>query len=654
MKTLPFRLCLGVAWLVSAAAQTPAPSPEWVTLQGYFERTSQARFERLFSAYSRLEDWRGHRTQLRQRLERMLWHERIWPAEPPAGRVTGRLELASYTVENLILETAPGLYLTANLYLPKKTGPYPAILYQCGHASKIYFRRHGAWPASRGIAVLVMDNIEMGETQITHHGVYAHARFDWYSRGFSPLALELWNARRALDYLASRGDIDARRMGATGRSGGGMTTFFLAALDERVAASAPVSGTLSTPGWVRRRLTAAHCDCQYPVNSYGLLYSEVGALVAPRPMLLVNADRDPGFPMDAFEEMVAKIGEIYRLYGAEGELQTAVAPGGHDDTEAIRLPVYEFFLKRLLGIDEPVRAEGPVEEPPIEALTCFRDGLPLEERLSRMDEEFIPSRPHPAPADPARRTAELVAQLREEVFRYFPATPAPLEPVWEGEEVAQGRRVRRLTFQGLEGLRVRGVYSLPESHQGGRLAAVLWIDHRRGIPVWGNHQAFERAQWGDRAALLVETLDQGSRALERNLRSFADDDLAHHMRRQAMVMGTTIESIQLYEILRALELLRSLPEVDPDRVMIAGRGQTGVHGLYAALLDGGVARVVLGSPPGSHRHGPHYLGILRYTDIAEVAALVGARVRLYGEIPPALEGIVPPFARCQTIADCLR
>jgi hypothetical protein len=405
---------------------------------------------------------------------------------------------------------------------------------------------------------------------------------------------------------------------------------------------------------VRHRLTAAHCDCQYPVNSQGLFYSEIGALVAPRPMLLVNAERDPGFPMDAFEEMAAKIGEIYRLYGAEQRLQTAVAPGGHDDTEAIRLPVYSFFLKTLLGVEEPVRAEGPVEEPPVEALVSFPAGLPLEERLSRIDEEFIPSRRRPAPAHPERRIAELAAQLRQEVFHSFPERPAPLDPTWEHEQVAQGRRLRRVTFQGLEGLRVRAIYSLPEKFGGGRLPAVLWIDHRRGIPVWGNHQAFERAQWGDRAVLLVETLDQGARALERNLRSFADDDLAHHMRRLAMVMGTTIESIQLYEILRALDLLHGRPEVDPHRVTIVGRGATGVNGLYAALLDGSAARVVLGSPPGSHRDGPHYLGILRYTDIPEVASLLGGRLRLFGEIPAALESVVPTGSRCQTLADCLR
>ena len=73
-------------------------------------------------------------------------------------------------------------------------------------------------------------------------------------------------------------------------------------------------------------------------------------------------------------------------------MRTAVAPGGHTDTEAIRLPVYSFFLKEFLGTNEAVTTEGPVDEPPPEALICFRDGLPIDERLTRIDEELIPTR----------------------------------------------------------------------------------------------------------------------------------------------------------------------------------------------------------------------------------------------------------------------
>jgi len=153
---------------------------------------------------------------------------------------------------------------------------------------------------------------------------------------------------------------------------------------------------------------------------------------------------------------------------------------------------------------------------------------------------------------------------------------------------------------------------------------------------------------------VIETIDRGRRALEQNLRSFNDDDLAHHMRRQAMVAGTTIESMQLYEILRSLEFLRAQPQVDPARITVTGRGPMGVNGLYAALLDGGVERVVLGSPPESHRHGPVYLGVLRYTDIPEVVALLRAKVDVYGEVPAAVERALGKRPCGVSLADCLR
>ena len=628
-------------------AQTPARPPaqpaEYQALQAHFDRVIAARHAALFKGISSVPQWEQRKRTVRGQLERMLWHDYAWPSTPPAARITKRTEHPDYVIENIVLETAPKVYSTANLYLPRSgSKPYPVVLYQCGHASKTYYARHGAWFAAHGIAALVMDNIEMGEIEFTHHGVYSSAWFHWYSRGFSPLAVELLNARRSLDYLVSRADIDPKRIGATGRSGGGMTTFFLAAIDERVRASAPVSGTLSTNGWVRNRLTFAHCDCQYPVNSYGLLYSEIGALIAPRVQLLANADADRGFPMDAFTEMVEKMREVYRLYKAEPAIRTAVTPGGHSDIEVIRLPVYSFFLKEFLGIDNPVSAEGPFDEPQPESLVCFRDGLPIDERLTRIDEELMPT-PRPI------KLADLVSTLRTEVFRYFPAEKTALDPQWGDPSTTQGRSVRKVSFNSFDGLRVRALYSLP-ANSTSKLPAVLVVDHRKGIRVWGNEQPLERNDWGNRAILIVETLDRGTRALEQNLRSFSDDDALHHMKRQAMVAGTTLESMQVYEILRSLEFLRTLPEVDPARISIAGKTETGINGLYAAVLDGRIERVILGSPTASHRQGPHYLGILRYTDIPEVVSMLGQKVRLYGEVPETLRRKTAP---CASLAACL-
>lgn len=638
-------VCAALPWcFLVAPSQQPAQNEQFQGLQAHFDRVISARFDSLFDGIKSVGQWEQRKQKSRDALRKMLWHHNRWPSGPPPATIVRREQRPEYTIEALILQTAPGLYLTANLYLPHRgRKPFPVILYQCGHANKSEYAHHGAWFASHGIAAMVMDNIEAGEIQTTHHGVYSHAWFHWYSRGYSPLAVEVLNASRAIDYLAGRADLDGKRIGATGRSGGGMATFYVAALDERIAASAPVSGTFSTAGWVRQRLSFAHCDCQYPVNSYGLMYSEIGALTAPRKQLLVNADADRGFPMDAFNEMADKMQEIYRLYNAGGNLRTAVTHGGHSDTEEIRLPVYSFFLKEFLGAETPLAAEGPVDKPSPESLVCFRDGPPLDERLTQIDEELIPAHSFlPAPArDRRQRLSALAGVLRTEVFRYFPEKEASFAPAWgEGQEL-KGRLHKKVSFHSFEDLRVRGVYSLPGAAAArGKLPAVLIIDHRRGMPRWGNEQPLEVNHWGAQAVLMVETLDRGTRSLEQNLRSFNDDDLLHHMKRQAMVAGTTIESMQLYEVLRSLAFLRSLPEVDPSNMAIIGKGETGIHGLYAALLDAGVRRVVLGSPPASHRLGPTYLGILRYTDIPEVISLLGNKVRLYGEIPLALKPLV--------------
>jgi hypothetical protein len=92
--------------------------------------------------------------------------------------------------------------------------------------------------------------------------------------------------------------------------------------------------------------------------------------------------------------------------------------------EEIRLPVYSFFQKELLDNNTPVSRERPVDIPPAEQLVCYRNGLPLDERLTRID-ELIP--PHviastPAPQRP-RRLQELRTLLQREVLRYFPSQP---------------------------------------------------------------------------------------------------------------------------------------------------------------------------------------------------------------------------------------
>lgn len=138
--------------------------------------------------------------------------------------VTGVIECEGYRIEKLYFESLPGLYVTGNLYVPEERGPKPAILYLCGHAinQKVHYQEHGHKFAKLGFIVLIIETIQKGEIPGHHHGTYHYGWFHWYSLGYTPAGVEVWNAIRALDLLQSISEVDSERIGVTGISGGGL------------------------------------------------------------------------------------------------------------------------------------------------------------------------------------------------------------------------------------------------------------------------------------------------------------------------------------------------------------------------------------------------------------------------------------------------
>ncbi len=138
--------------------------------------------------------------------------------------ITGKVEHEEFTVEKLHFQSSPGLYVTGNLYLPKKIDkPLPAILYVCGHGqvkkdgiaygSKAHYQHHGGWFARNGYVCLIIDTLQLGEIEGIHHGTYKYDMWWWINRGYTPAGVEAWNCIRALDYLETRKEVDAHENG---------------------------------------------------------------------------------------------------------------------------------------------------------------------------------------------------------------------------------------------------------------------------------------------------------------------------------------------------------------------------------------------------------------------------------------------------------
>jgi len=158
-------------------------------------------------------------------------------------------------------------------------------------------RPHPAWFARHGYVCMVIDTLQLGEIEGIHHGTYRYKMWWWNSRGYTPAGVEAWNCIRALDYIQTRKEVDSSRFGVTGRSGGGAYSWWISALDDRIKAAIPVAGITDLQNHVVDGYVEGLCDCMCIVNTFGWDYPLVAAMVAPRPLLTSNSDKDNIFPL---------------------------------------------------------------------------------------------------------------------------------------------------------------------------------------------------------------------------------------------------------------------------------------------------------------------------------------------------------------------
>ncbi len=253
------------------------------------------------------------------------------------AKITNTRTFDGYIVENIVIESFPGFYITGNIYRPvdpKKKNP--AILCAHGHGENQRLQEtrqfQGAVLARMGAIVFAYDMVGHGDShQVTSHQM--------------PIALLLqtWNSKRVLEYLLSRPDVDSDRIGMTGGSGGGTQTFILAAIDDRIKVSVPVIQVSA------HFFGGCICESGMPIhksNHHQTNNVEIAALCAPRPMLLISDGNDWTRNTPRIE--YPYIQKVYALYDAEHKVENAhFAAEKHDYGYSKRAVMYNFFAYHL-------------------------------------------------------------------------------------------------------------------------------------------------------------------------------------------------------------------------------------------------------------------------------------------------------------------
>ncbi len=278
-----------------------------------------------------LEPWRG---RVRRRLAELLGP--LPSPVPLAVEVLDSVDCGSYRRARIVFDSEAAMSVPAYLLVPHdRRAPGPAVLAVHGHG-----------PGKDEVCGI--DRPEVREAYAEHHGDYAHTlaargyvvlapdlrcfgeRADWQPEGkyhcdvnlvhavmagVSPLTQNLWDLQRALDVLGEHPLVDPERLGVVGFSYGATMTLFLAALDERVRA-AVVSGYLSS--WkAAHRVPWNLCGSQVLPGMLGSLeHVDVGALVAPRALLVETGSDDILFPEVAARTTIAQLRTVYRSLDA--------------------------------------------------------------------------------------------------------------------------------------------------------------------------------------------------------------------------------------------------------------------------------------------------------------------------------------------------
>ena len=308
-------------------------------------------------------------------------------------RVTGRIQMDGFTVEKLIFQSLPGVYVTALVYVPDdRSKKHPAVLVPAGHAAdgKFHYQALSQRLVGRGYVVISWDPVGQGERSQFWDATAGKSRYNLvcgehavmgnlaYLAGANLARWEIWDGIRAVDYLLTRPEVDGDRISITGTSGGGFQATLIAALDERIKAAVPSCYISALPMRISNRIFADP-DSDPEQDLFGMISNGVDhpgllLLMYPRPVLVAAAVLD-FFPIEGTRKTVREVRRLYERFDHGDRI--ALVEGYHahqfsSENQEAALDFLDHFNQM------PVRhGLPPVKELTDKALQCTRTGQVL-------------------------------------------------------------------------------------------------------------------------------------------------------------------------------------------------------------------------------------------------------------------------------------
>ncbi len=306
---------------------------------------------------------------------------------PLKARITGTVERGLYKIEKLIFESRPGFLVTANLYIPEgREGLMPAVVGTCGHSkngkASAAYQSYAQGLAKQGYVVLIYDPIGQGERlqyagtdlkslvggPTTEHAQAGNQQFlvgDFFG------SWRAWDGIRALDYLLTRKEVDPKKIGVTGNSGGGTMTTWLCGVEPRWSMAAPSCFVTTWRHNMENELPQDTEQCPPKTLALGLDHDDFLAAMAPKPVIILAKEKD-FFDARGSAEAYERLKNLYRLLGKEENISLFTGPTTHGYSQENREAMYQVFNKAT-GLPA-IKSEPEIQIETDETLQCTPTG----------------------------------------------------------------------------------------------------------------------------------------------------------------------------------------------------------------------------------------------------------------------------------------
>ncbi|HOS92196.1 MAG TPA: prolyl oligopeptidase family serine peptidase, partial [Armatimonadota bacterium] len=593
------------------------------------------------------------------------------------ARVVSRHEFDTYRIENVLFESLPGWEVNGSVYLPREPGVYPGVVCPTGHSSKTgpSYQQPAQVFARNGYVAISFDppgcagELGPGNDHFTHG-------FLGYLTGFWSQTHFVADAIACMDYLSTRPDVDAGLgFAVTGVSGGGLTSIFTAMLDERVRFVAPVC-CVSTHETLHLDGLYTSCPEQFgPGYISGMVdfADYLGALV-PKPLLIVSGRGDEVFKHEAVLQVADDVEAIYEAADAKGDFGLFVdQESGHAYTVAMANEVVRWMNRALKGIDAdalPLTAdEVPLTDPA--NLMCHPSTAVNMATINRAEAERLLALRQRAPRD--GRLGRMRAAARRLLAVDPDARPHAVirlsDPQTSWHALVGEIGIRPL--RGTDGY-VPGVLFTHVEDRSPR-PGLLWIDDQGKWAAFRHDgflarplRMFEASCSPEQPRILsIDVAGLGSLSPEPTAYDLAGwNDIERNLTYLSIANARPIMGLRVRDALCAFAELRDRPDVDPDRLMVGGRGIGAVVALHVALLRPEVKRLICLeglSDYGSYTRNGAFAwreslmipGVLKHYDLPEVVAALRGCECILANLLDSMRSPVPQAEAAALYAEAI-